>query len=154
MRNHVNTLGPLHGMQAGFREPRAPDLTPDSSPGRPCARAPQLIACSLFDTWTRLDQPQPISPPRHQMVNQMEPPSPASNARPITRVQNPAIALARWIESSMSVRRARARLASEAEPAWPMGSYSQVSGALIFRFQIRDRDFLSFFICLCSELQP
>jgi hypothetical protein len=69
-------------------------------------------------------------------------------------VQNPAIPLALWIESSMSVSRARARLASEAEPAWPMGSYSQVSGALIFRFQIRDRDFLSFFICLCSELQP
>jgi len=120
IRNHVNTLGPLHGMQAGFREPRAPDLTPDSSPGRPCARAPQLIACSLFDTWTRLDQPQPTPPPRHQMVNQMEPPSPASNAPgPITRVQNPAIALARWNELSMSVRRARARLASEAEPAWP-----------------------------------
>jgi hypothetical protein len=123
MRNHVNTLGPLHGMQAGFREPRAPDLTPDSSPGRPCARAPQLIACSLVDTWTRHDQPQPISPSdsRHQM----EPPSPASNARPITVVcanlQNPAIPLALWIESSMSVSRARARLASKAEPARPIG---------------------------------
>ena len=115
------------------------DLTPDSSPGRPCARAPQLIACSLFDTWTRHDHPQPISPSdsRHQM----EPPSPASNARPITVVcanlQNPAIPLALWIESSMSVSRARARLASKAEPARPIG-FLLIRRCINFPFQIRE----------------